>query len=209
MMASEWARDRLGSAAEELRTAVMKALPEAHRDAAAAQAASNTPRRDPYGHTLKNRQYECLVAAAENIKGVEPFRPKGMPFELLRVRETKAVLFPWRYATDGSVSRDKARMQTSRFRRELLLPAAVGAPGQLTIEQAAMEEQELQAQFAEQDALEEQLRGLAPVVTIAYASSPSSLRTWGGGRGSGRRYGHGGVAILGGAASPVRHRCPG
>lgn len=152
----------------------MLGIPEAHRDAVAAHAAGKSKKRDGYGHTLKNRQHECLVAAARGIAGVEVFRPPGASFELLRVPAMKAVLFPWRYATDGSVPREKARMRISKFRRELL-SGATSTPGQLTIEQATLEAEELEAQLAEEDALVEQLRSLARVVTIGYASTPNAV----------------------------------
>lgn len=174
MTASEWARERFGEAAGELREAISVAIPRAHRFAVAAQAAGGTTKKDPYGHTLKNRQHECLVEAARDIPGVEAFRPHGASFELLRVPATKAVLFPWRYASDGSVPREKARMRTSGFRRDLL-SGVTGMPGQLTIEHASMAHDELEAELAEADDLLEQLRALARVVTIGYASNPNAI----------------------------------
>jgi hypothetical protein len=53
---------------------------------------------------MKNRQHECLVEAAREIPGVELSRPRGASFELVTIPETKAVLFPWRYASDNSAA---------------------------------------------------------------------------------------------------------
>src|SRR5688572_13887181 len=94
----EWAMRRFGAeAAAVLPGAVVAALAEAHGDAVAAQAASGTPKRDPYGHTMKNRQHECLVARvrAGEVPGAEVIRPRGASFELVRIPATNAILFPW------------------------------------------------------------------------------------------------------------------
>ena len=173
MSDATWVRDSLGEAAPDLRTAVLRAIPRAHEDAVAAQVASGTPKRDPYGHTMKNRQHECLVKAGRAVTGVEVFHPHGASFDLLRVTATGAVLFPWRYATSARVARRDAKMRPSGFRRGLL---ATGEPtAQLTLEHAALSEDELEAHLAEQEAVARELRRFATVVTIGYASNPSSL----------------------------------
>lgn len=173
MSASNWVTESLVAAAAGLRGAVLVAIPQAHEDAVAAQAASGTRKRDPYGHTMKNRQHECLVKAGRSVDGVEVIRPRGASFELLRVSATGTVLFPWRYATSTRVARVDARMRTSSFRRDLL---SAGEPtAQLTLEQASLSGDELEAQLAELDAVFDELRRYAPVVTVAYASNPTGL----------------------------------
>lgn len=168
-----WVKDALGETGGELRDAVRVALVRAHADAAAAQTASGTRKRDPYGHTMKNRQHECLVEVGKALPGVEVFRPRGASFELLRVSATKTVLFPWRYATSTRTTRAEARMRTSNFRRDLL---STGEPtGQLTLEHAALNDEELEAQLAEQQAVVDELRRYATVVTVGYASNPAGL----------------------------------
>lgn len=174
MTVSAWARERFGEAAGPLQKAVGRAIPRAHGDAVAAQAASGTRKLDPYGHTMKNRQHECLVAAAREISGVEVFRPKGVAFELVRVPAARAVLFPWRYAKDESRSLEETRMRTSGFRRDLLA-GSTEASGQLTLEHASMDDAELEAQLVEDEELFDQLRSFARVVTIAYASNPKGI----------------------------------
>ena len=173
MTVLSWASDAMGEAVTELRGAVLHAIPRAHEDAVAAQAASGTAKRDPYGHTMKNRQQECLVEAGKSVTGVEVFHPRGASFDLLRVSSTGALLFPWRYATSGRVARADAKMRTSGFRRELL---SAGEPmDQLTLEHAALSDDELEAHLAEQEAVVQELRRYATVVTIGYASNPSGL----------------------------------
>jgi len=168
-----WVTDALGEPAAELRDAVLVAIPRAHKDAVAAQAASGTRKRDPYGHTMKNRQHECLVEVGGLVDGVEVIRPHGASFELLQVSATKTVLFPWRYATSSRVTRVDARMRTSSFRRDLL---STGEPtAQLTLEHAGLSDKELEAQLTEDEAIVDELRRFATVVTVAYASNPTGL----------------------------------
>jgi hypothetical protein len=173
MSVATWLRDSLGETATELRSAVLVAIPRAHEDAAAAQAASGTRKRDPYGHTMKNRQHECLVEAGRSVSGVEVFQPRGASFELLRLTSTKTVLFPWRYATSTRVARVDAKMRTSSFRRDLLSMGESTA--QLTLEHAGLDDEELEAHLAEQEAVVQELRRYATVVTVGYASNPTGL----------------------------------
>ncbi len=174
MSLATWITDALGESATELRSAVLLAIPQAHEDAVAAQAASGTRKQDPYGHTMKNRQHECLVNAGRSVDGVEVIHPRGASFELLRVSATRTVLFPWRYATSTRVARvDNAKMRTSGFRRDLL---STGEPtGQLTLEHAGLSDDELEAELAEQEAVVEELRRYTTVVTVGYASNPTGL----------------------------------
>lgn len=174
MGASAWATERFGAAADQLVEAVPRAIRRAHEYAAAAQAAGGTPHLDPYGHTLKNRQHECLVEEALAIGGFESFQPRGVPFQLVRLLGTRVALLPWRYATNQKTTRLTARMKPSAFRRDLLTGSG-GPRDQMTIEQAELTEAEIEAQYAEEKAVWEQLRSLARVVTVGYASNPNGI----------------------------------
>lgn len=180
MSSPDWVTKVLGDAAAGLRDAVLVAIPRAHEFASAAQAASGTRKRDTYGHTMKNRQHECLVEAGTLVDGVEAFRPRSASFELLRVTETSTLLFPWRYATSTQVARVDARMRTSTFRTDLLSSGEV--PAQLTLDHAGLDDAELEAQLAQDATIVEELRRLSPVVTIGYASNPTGLLDLGWGR---------------------------
>lgn len=171
MPVSTWATERLGPAAERLQEAVVAAIPRAHHDAVAAQVASGTAKRDPYGHTMKNRQHECLVEDARDIPGIKIVRPAGASFELVTVPETRAVLYPWRFATDNARDREHVRMPTSIFRRELLTGLSRQASGQLGLHQADWDD----ALLAEDEAVVEQLRSLVRVVTVGYRSNVAGL----------------------------------
>lgn len=174
MATSEWASDRFGALADDLTHIVPRAIKRAHEFAAAAQGSSGTHHRDPYGHTLKNTQHECLVDALSGTEGVQVFQPRGASFELVRLMATRVTLLPWRYGTNRKASRLKVRMKPSGLRRDLLA-GPKGNPNQYSIEQADLSEAEIDAQLAEHDAVWDQLRSLARVVTIGYASSPHGI----------------------------------
>ena len=174
MPVSEWAIKRFGALADDLRDVVPGAVKRAHESAVAAQGASGTHHRDPYGHTLKNRQHECLVEALSGTEGVSVFRPPGASFELVRLTATRVTLLPWRYGTNRAASRSKVRMKPSGRRRDLL-SGPKGNPSQYSIEQADLSETELEAQFAEHNDVWDQLRNFARVVTVGYASSPHGI----------------------------------
>ncbi|HET9655027.1 MAG TPA: hypothetical protein VFP72_06720 [Kineosporiaceae bacterium] len=174
MQPSTWVRERFGSAAAALGPAVIEGILVAHEDAVAAQGASGTKKKDPYGHTMKNRQYEAVVEAARDIPGVRALRPRGAFFELVTVPETGTVLYPWRYATDGSVPRETARMRTSGFRVDLLGSAAP-LDHQLTIDEAGLDLEELEARLLEEQAVLEELKKSLRVVLVGYASTTSRL----------------------------------
>jgi hypothetical protein len=170
---SRWARERFGDAAEGLVAAVPGAILLAHEYAVSAQLSGHTQKKDPYGHTLKNTQHECLVDACRGLPGASVIHPKGASFDLVAFRDASVVLYPWRYA-DAANSRQKARMRTSGFRQELL---ASDAPSrQLTIDQHAhLTQEELEQQFEQETEMLEQMRSLARVVTVGYASNDSAF----------------------------------
>jgi len=179
---SPWARGLFGEHAEAVQKLIPEVLRRAHEFAAAAQSSSGTEKKDPYGHTLKNTQHECLVAGvAGQLPGsFTVFRPNGATYELVRFPETGVVLYPWRYGTSSADRRESARMQPSGTRQELLSGVAADSR-QLTIDHARLSEQEVDAQLADDAAVMEELRTLARVVVVAYASNPKSLLSvgWG------------------------------
>ena len=174
MSVSEWANERFGTLAADLVEIVPKAVKQAHEYAAAAQGSGGTRHLDPYGHTLKNTQHECLVDALRKTPGTKRFQPHGASFELIQLTTTHVTLLPWRYGTNSKASRLKVRMRPSGLRRDLLSGPKEN-PNQYSLEQADLSEAELEAQMAEHDAVWSQLRRMARVVTIGFASSPHGI----------------------------------
>ena len=177
MTVSAWAQELLGAAAQPVQDAVVVAIRQAHDDAYAAQRVSGTTRQDTYGHTLKNRHYECLAQDLREANipgGVQVFRPAGVAFDLVRCTESNVVLFPWRFSPDQSVTHDSAKLpgaRASAFRRGMLTVTTAEDTDQLSIDDAAATDEELAAQAAEFRDVEAQLRTMARVVTIGYASN--------------------------------------
>jgi hypothetical protein len=178
---SDWAAKNFGDDVETVLQAVPAALARAHELAVAAQQASGTTKRDPYGHTLKNTQHERLVAALGGLPGAECLKIKGASFQLVRFHRTRVVLYPWRYGNSPSDQRAEARMRLSGFRADLL-GSGEEQSGQLDLEQAHLSERELAERLAEDAAVEQALRDLTQVVLIAYASSPRGLFSLGWGQ---------------------------
>lgn len=159
-----------GAVASDLEKAVLRALNGAHGNAVAAQVGSgSTNRQDPYGHTIKFRQLDWLRDEVLVLPGAERHPVPRAVGDFVRVNGV--LLYPWRYASDKSKSRDAARMRMSNFRFDLLSDKPVD-DGQLTLEQGAMDEAQLEAQLAGDRELHEQLDGLRRAVVIAYASGP-------------------------------------
>ncbi len=173
-----WARERFGDAAEDLARAATRAIHHAHGRALAAHFSGGLTSNDTYGVTLHVAQYEELVAECGDLPGVSIRKPRDVlgRFDLVVRDEPPVVLYPWRYATDQSVPRDRAKLRppVSDLRKSLLSLSASTLPGQLTLDQAAIDPEELEAQLAEEQVLLDQLARLGQVVTVAYASNPGA-----------------------------------
>jgi hypothetical protein len=177
---SRWAEERFGSAAADLVLTVPLAIQRAHQRAMAAHAAGGLETNEAYGSTLHAAQYEELVSLSRLIDGVAIRKPVSVqtgPVKLVIIDETAVVLYPWRYAKDRSKPRDKAKFDppVSDLRKMLLTLAARPIDPQLTLDDADRDYEELEAEWAEELAILEQLRRFGQVVTIGYASNPSGL----------------------------------
>lgn len=173
---SIWARERFGSAAEDLLQAVPAAVQHAHARADAAHVASGLTSNDAYGPTMRVALHEALVAFTADIPGVTSRKPLGVRsrFPYVIVEETSVALMPWRYGADGSTRRVDARftLPVSGLRKALLGLTAYPRHTQPTLEEAALEIAELEAMVADEVEMLEQLRSMGTVVTLALASNP-------------------------------------
>jgi hypothetical protein len=157
--------------------AVSRAVHQAHDLAMAAHISSMLNSNDAYGATLHVTQYEQLAAFARGIRGVSIRRPTDVRcrFELVVLENPPVVLYPWRYATDKAILRDRAKLRppVSDLRKTLLSLSTNTIGGQLTLDQAALDTDQLEVELAEEQAILDQLARLGQVVTVGFASNPA------------------------------------
>jgi hypothetical protein len=177
MTPSVWARDRFGTAATDMITAVTLAIHEAHRLAMGAHVGGGLSSNDSYGSTLRVTQYEQLIEFTRDIAGVVIRKPAEVRsrFELVVRDDPPVVLYPWRYATDPTKAREKARLHppVSDLRENLLTLTANTVELQLTLDQTALDPDQLDSELADEQAVLEQLAKFGQVVTVGFASNPS------------------------------------
>ncbi|HZR49227.1 MAG TPA: hypothetical protein VFB06_06890 [Streptosporangiaceae bacterium] len=177
--ASAWAQARFTDAANDMAQAISRAVYQAHEQALAAHISGGLQSNDAYGATLHVAQYEQLAAECKDIPGVKIRKPKDVRcrFDLVVCEHPPVVVYPWRYAKDQAVSRDRARLRppVSDLRKTLLALNENTISEQLTLEQGARDPEELEAELAEEQAILEQLATLGQVVTVGFASNPAGI----------------------------------
>lgn len=175
---SPWAQASFGEVAGDLARAVSRAIHQAHDRALAAHISSGLNSNDAYGAALHVAQYEELAAECADLPGVCIRKPKDVRgrFPLVVRDDPPVVLYPWRFARDKAITRERAKLRppVSDLRKTLLSLNANTVTAQLTLDQVELDPEELEAELAEEQALLEQLASLGQVVTIGYASNSSS-----------------------------------
>jgi hypothetical protein len=174
---SAWAQTRFGGVAGDMARVVACAVHQAHGLAMDAHISSTLRSNDAYGATLHVTQYEQLAEFARDIPGISIRRPTDVRcrFELVVLDYPPVVLYPWRYATDKSTLREKAKLRppVSDLRKTLLTLNANTISVQLTLDQAERDLEELEAELADEQAVVEQLARFGQVVTVGFASNPA------------------------------------
>lgn len=173
---SDWARQRFGSAAEALIEAVPAAIQHAQALATAAHDSSGLTSNDAYGATMRVVLHHALVDFTAEIPGVVARKPVGVRsrFPYVVIEETSVALMPWRYAVDGSVRRVDAKfpVPVSDLRTAMLSLNEHPNHLQPTLQETALNVDELEAMFAAEADMLDQLRSMGTVVTVALASNP-------------------------------------
>jgi hypothetical protein len=176
---SAWAQARFGDLANDLAQAFSRAIYQAHEQALAAHINGRLQSNDAYGATMHAAVHEQLAAECKDIPGVKLRKPKDARgrFDLVVCEQPPVVAYPWRFARDNAVPRDRARFRTpvSDLRKSLLALNEPGASTQLTLEQGARDPEELETELAEEQATLEQLKMLGQVVIIGIASNPGGI----------------------------------
>lgn len=173
---STWAQAHFGGVTGDMARAVARAIHHAHGLAMDAHISSTLRSNDAYGATLRVTQYEQLAEFARDIPGVSMRKPMDVRcrFELVVLDNPPVVLYPWRYGTDKSTLREKAKLRpVSDLRKTLLRLNANAINDQLTLDQAERDPEELEAELVEEQAILEQLAKFGRVVTVGFASSPA------------------------------------
>jgi len=176
---SAWAQSRFGDMANDLARAVSRAVYQAHEQAVAAHVNGGLRSNDAYGSTMYPAVNEQLASECEGIPGVQLRKPQGVRgrFDLVVCEQPPVVIYPWRYATDKAVTRERARFRrpVSDLRKTLLALNEGTIDGQLTLEQGARDPEELEAELAEEQAILDQLEALGLVVVVGFASNPGGI----------------------------------
>ena len=180
---SAWVQARFGDMANDLARAVSRAVYQAHEQALAAHVNGGLQSNDAYGSTMYPAVNERLAAECADIPGVQLRKPKGTRgrFDLVVCEQPPVVLYPWRYATDKAVTRERARFRrpVSDLRKTMLALNEGTIAGQLTLEQGARDPGELEAELAEEQAILDQLEALGLVVVVGFASNPGGIFEFG------------------------------
>jgi hypothetical protein len=121
---------------------------------------------------------EQLVEHARDIPGIAIRKPADVRcrFDLVVNDDPPVVFYPWRYATDPTKDRGKARLRqpVSELRKTLLSLNAKTVNPQLTLDQALIDPDQLDAELAEEQAMLEELEKLGKVVTVGFGSNPAA-----------------------------------
>jgi hypothetical protein len=105
---SSWARERFGERATQVCVALVEALHQALADAQDAQKISKARLLFTFGSAQATRRYECIVDALKEMDGIQVVKPKGSPHELVVINGN--LIYPFRYAKEGSVPIQRARV---------------------------------------------------------------------------------------------------
>lgn len=187
-----WSRNFIGHSAATVRQVVPGALHSAHQRALESHKGLGLASNHAYGQIY-------LVAPEELVKALTPHvdvrlnRPRGAHHALPVVGENNVTLYPWKFSDNAYSDLNAAKMRTpvSDLRRDLLsMNPAV--EGQMTLDQAMMSDEELQAYDAAHEAAMAEARAGGSTVIIAYASNPQAglLRVYWGDASGTDEHGH-------------------
>jgi hypothetical protein len=179
MTPSTWAEQRLGSQSARIQHEVCLAIRDAHLDAVRAQLAQSSKSRDAFGHTLAVAQHEMLNERLATIPGVVLRRPAGVRsrFEYPVIEETRVVLVPLRFSSDGRKQRNDCRIDLSELRTALLGTAPMRPEAQRSIFEIEDPDaaDRADAEYAEEVAAFEEMSKAGRAVVIGFGATPDRL----------------------------------
>ncbi|GGL05712.1 hypothetical protein [Nocardia jinanensis] len=170
---TEWETDRFGVHALPLRRAIWRGLQAAHQRALAAYEGLGLNSNDGYGLIWLVQHDELGIAVEEVVSDARRIKPARARYELVVVGDTNVILYPWKFADDAHTPVEVAKMTMSKL-RENLLALTQEPEDQLSIEQAHLTQEELDAAFEDVDTFLADAVEAGRLVLIAYASNPLS-----------------------------------
>lgn len=103
-----WARERFGQRAAHVCASLVDALHKALANAQDAHRISLSTDLLGFGSVQRSRRYACIVEALKEMDGAQVIKPKGSPHELVVLDGN--LIYPFRYARDGSTPIRRARV---------------------------------------------------------------------------------------------------
>ncbi|MEV0344002.1 hypothetical protein AB0H49_33835 [Nocardia sp. NPDC050713] len=156
-----------------MRRTIWRGLQAAHLRALAAHKGLGLASNDGYGLIWLVQHEELGFAVEEVIPDMRRIKPARARYELIVVGEANIILYPWKFADDAYTAVAMAKMTMSELRKNLLA-LAEKASDQLTIDQAHLTQEELDAEVEELDTFLTDAVEAGRLVIIAYAANPHS-----------------------------------
>lgn len=183
MELSDYEIERLGVAAPFIRNAVIAAVHEAQDAAVRAHSEQGWSDRDAYSNVLRVNLNRCLLRELKDVPGINAGKPEGQRprFDLPVVQETGVVLYWWRVPGDGKTPVAQAKLRRTSFLQSYLLGLApAAADNQMTLDHAALTDEELEQQRIDDEQFRAEMRSVEGRTMVLWVSaSPDGLFDFG------------------------------
>ncbi|MFF0637807.1 hypothetical protein ACFYTS_35550 [Nocardia sp. NPDC004151] len=166
-----WEVAQFGDLAIEVRAAVWQALEAAHLRAVASHEGSGLSSNDAYGLMWLILPEELAKALAA-VTPVRTPRPKGARYCLTVLDESNLIIYPWKYGDTAYAPLESAKMNLSDVRKRLLALGATNGSDQLSLDHAAMSDEELQAELQAEEAFLHDAAEAGRLIVLAFAANP-------------------------------------
>lgn len=180
---SDYAIDRFGRVAPIVQNAVIETVLAAQAAALRVHIEHGLPERDPYGTALRGHLNRGLLTRLEDVPGIVARKPAGQRarYDLPVVEDTGVALYWWRVPGDGRTRLLDAKLpRVSHLQQHLMTFAPTVVEPQMTIEHAAMTEDELDKHFTEDEEFSRQMtEAEGRTVTLWVSASPDGLFDFG------------------------------
>lgn len=180
---SDYAVERFGNVASIVQNAIIETVHEAQEAALRVHVEHGLPERDPYGTSFRGHLNRRLLAKLNGVPGIVARKPAGhhARYDLPIIPETGVALYWWRVPGDGKTSLVEAKLQkTSELQAHLMSLTPTATEPQMTIDHAAMTDEELEEHFSEDDQFSIQMaQAEGRTVTLWVSASPDGLFDFG------------------------------